>query len=107
VEWAERVETFGAGEIFLTSIDQDGTQSGYDTDLISAVSEAVSIPVVASGGVGIWKHLVEGIVDGNADAVSVANRLHHVQHSTKKAKDYLKSAGIDVREPSFAERYDL
>lgn len=107
VEWAKHVETLGAGEIFLTSIDQDGTQSGYDIDLISAVSGAVSIPVVASGGVGIWKHLVEGIVEGNADAVSVANRLHHVQHSTKKAKDYLKSAGIDVREPSFAERYDL
>ena len=107
VKWAKRAETLGAGEIFLTSIDQDGTQSGYDLDLISAVSEAVSVPVIASGGVGIWKHLVEGVVEGGADAVSVANRLHHVQHSTKKAKEYMKSAGIDVREPSFAERYDL
>jgi cyclase len=107
VEWAQRADELGAGEIFLTSIDQDGTQSGYDLELIRKVSDNVSIPVIASGGVGEWEHLVEGIVDGNADAVSVANRLHHVQHSTKKAKDYMKSAGIDVREPAFADRYDL
>jgi cyclase len=107
IDWAQRVDTLGAGEIFLTSIDQDGTQSGYDLRLINEVSNVVSIPVIASGGVGKWDHLVEGIVDGNADAVSVANRLHHVQHSTKKAKDHMRSAGIDVREPSFAERYDL
>jgi cyclase len=107
IEWAQRVDTLGAGEIFLTSIDQDGTQSGYDLRLINEVSNTVSVPVIASGGVGKWSHLVEGIVDGNADAVSVANRLHHVQHSTKKAKDHMKSAGIDVREPSFADRYDL
>jgi cyclase len=105
--WAKRVEELGAGEIFLTSIDKDGSQSGYDLDLIKSVSDAVSVPVVASGGVGRWKHLVDGIVKGGADAVSVANRLHHVQHSTKKAKDHLQSAGIDVREPSFAERYDI
>jgi cyclase len=107
VEWAQRADELGAGEIFLTSIDQDGTQSGYDLELIRKVSDNVSIPVIASGGVGEWEHLVEGIVDGNADAVSVANRLHHVQHSTKKAKDYMKSAGIGVREPAFADRYDL
>lgn len=107
VEWAQRVDTLGAGEIFLTSVDQDGTQSGYDLHLINKISNSVSIPVIASGGVGKWEHLVEGIVEGNADAVSVANRLHHIQHSTKKAKDHMKSAGINVREPSFAERYDL
>lgn len=104
--WAKRVEELGAGEIFLTSIDQDGSQSGYDLDLIKTVSDTVSIPVVASGGVGNWKHLVEGLKLGGADAVSVANRLHHVQHSTKKAKDHLQSSGIDVREPLFAERYN-
>jgi cyclase len=107
VDWAKRVESLGAGEIFLTSIDQDGTQSGFDNTLIRTVSEAVSIPVIASGGVGEWEHLVEGITEGDADAVSAANRLHHIQHSTKKAKDHMKSAGVNVREPSFAERFDL
>jgi cyclase len=107
IEWAQRVDKLGAGEIFLTSIDKDGTQSGYDLDLINKVSDVVSVPVIASGGVGKWEHLAEGIIAGNADAVSVANRLHHVQHSTKKAKDHMQSAGINVREPSFAERYDL
>jgi cyclase len=107
VDWATRADALGAGEIFLTSIDQDGTQSGYDLRLISDVADAVSIPVIASGGVGTWDHLVEGIKHGNADAVSVANRLHHVQHSTKKAKDHMKSAEINVREPAFADRYDF
>lgn len=106
-EWAKQVEDLGAGEIFLTSIDQDGTQSGYDLKLIKSISDAVSIPTVASGGVGRWEHLVDGIVDSGADAVSVANRLHHIQHSAKKAKEHLQSAGIDVREPSFAERYNI
>lgn len=107
VDWARRVEELGAGEIFLTSIDRDGTQSGYDIDLVRKVVDSVSIPVIASGGVGRWEHLVEGIVEGGAEAVSVANRLHHVQHSTKKAKDHMQSAGIDVREPSFADRYEV
>jgi cyclase len=107
IEWAVRAEELGAGEIFLTSINKDGSQSGYDISLIQAVADAVSIPVVASGGAGEWEHLVEGIKEGNTDAVSVANRFHHIQHSTKKAKEYLVSAGIDVREPVFAETYDL
>jgi cyclase len=107
IEWATEVEDRGAGEIFLTSIDQDGTQSGYDLDLIAEISEAVSVPVVASGGVGQWDHLVEGVVEAGADAVSVANRLHHMHHSGKKAKDHMKSAGLNVREPAFSEQYDL
>lgn len=106
-EWATEVEDRGAGEIFLTSIDQDGMQSGYDLDLIAEISEAISIPVVASGGVGEWNHLVEGVTEAGADAVSVANRLHHMHHSAKKAKDHMKSAGLDVREPAFSEQYDL
>lgn len=105
--WSKRVENLGAGEIFLTSIDRDGTQTGYDLELVDGVARVVSIPVVASGGVGDWDHLVEGIFEGGVDAVSVANRLHHMQHSTKKAKDHMKSAGVDVREPSFAERYEV
>lgn len=105
--WAKKVEDLGAGEIFLTSIDQDGTQSGYDLDLVSEITEAVSIPVIASGGVGQWEHLVEGIVDGGADAVSVANRLHHMHHSAKRAKDHMKSAEVNVREPAFSEQYSL
>lgn len=104
-DWATRIESLGAGEIFLTSIDQDGTQSGFDTTLISDVSKSVSVPLIASGGVGEWEHLVEGIVEGNANAVSVANRLHHTQHSTKKAKEYMWSEGINVRKPSFSERF--
>ncbi len=101
--WAKRCEELGAGEIFLTSIEQDGQGKGYDLKLIGEVAEAVSIPVIASGGVGEWKHFVEGIKAG-ADAVSAANIFHYSDQSTKKAKNYMKEAGIDVREPVF---YDI
>lgn len=94
--WVKEVEAAGAGEIFLTSIDQDGSQKGYDTALIQSVANAVSIPVIASGGVGDWKHLVEGISAG-ASAVSVANKFHFTEHSTRHAKEYLREHGIDVR----------
>lgn len=106
-DWAREAEEWGAGEIFLTSIDQDGAQTGYDTELIRRVAGTVRIPVVASGGVGEWEHLVTGIEEGNASAVSVANRFHHIQHSTTKAKQHMLDTGLDVREPAFAERYDI
>lgn len=101
VGWVKKAEKMGAGEIFLTSIDQDGLREGYDLNLTAKVSEAVRIPVIASGGVGNWHHFVDGIVQGRADAVSAANIFHYSEHSTKKAKNYMKSCGIDVRDPEF------
>lgn len=101
VEWAKKAERSGAGEIFLTSIDQDGARTGYDLDLIAEVSGAVKIPVIASGGVGEWQHFVDGIIKGKADAVSAANIFHYSEQSTKKAKDFMKSCGVNVREPEF------
>jgi len=96
VGWAKEIEKRGAGEIFLTSIDQDGSQKGYDAELIRTVASAVNIPVIASGGVGDWKHLVEGISAG-ASAVSVGNKFHFTEHSTMHAKKYLQQHGVDVR----------
>lgn len=101
VEWAKKVEKFGAGEIFLTSIDQDGSREGYDINSIAKVSAAVHIPVIASGGVGDWQHFVDGVEKGKADAVSAANIFHYSEQSTKKAKNFMKSRGINVREPEF------
>lgn len=101
VEWAKEAEKRGAGEIFLTSIDNDGSRKGYDLELTKNVSQSVGIPVIASGGVGEWQHLVDGILLGNADAVSAANIFHYFEQSTKKAKDYMLSKGIDVRKPAF------
>ena len=100
-DWALEAVRKGAGEIFLTSIDNDGSREGYDIELIESVTSVVSVPVVASGGVGDWKHFVEGIVEGGADAVSAANIFHYSEQSTKKAKDFMKAAGINVREPEF------
>ena len=99
--WAKKVEHFGAGEIFLTSIDKDGTLKGYDIELVKGVSELVEIPVIASGGVGNWQHLVDGVQDGGADAVSAANIFHYTEQSTKNAKEYMKDNGIDVRKIYF------
>lgn len=100
-EWAKKAETLGAGEIFLTSIDRDGLRQGYDLELIKGVADVVQIPVIASGGVGSWQHMADGIEKGGADAVSAANIFHYSEQSTKKAKEYLKEAGINVREPEF------
>src|SRR3989344_3705343 len=97
VDWAKKVEELGAGEIFLTSIDEDGSMKGYDIDLIKSVTDAVNIPVIASGGVGDWKHLVEGIKEGGASAVSVGNKFHFTEHSTMHAKNFMKQNGIEVR----------
>lgn len=100
VEWAKRCESLGAGEIFLTSIDNDGMLGGYDLPLISSVSHAVSIPIVASGGAGNWEHLKEALKAG-ADAISVANKFHHIEQSTKKARNYLLETEFPIREASF------
>lgn len=97
IEWAQRAESLGAGEILLTSMDRDGTRDGFDLDLTAAVSSAVSIPVIASGGVGTTKHLVEGVTIGGADAVLAASVFHFGQFSVGDAKSALSEAGIDVR----------
>lgn len=97
VEWARRVAEMGAGEILLTSVDKDGTKSGYDLELTRTVSEAVGIPVIASGGVGRLEHLYEGLHEGRADAVLAASIFHFGQHSVGDAKQYLFQRGINVR----------
>jgi len=97
VEWAKQMEGYGAGEILLTSMDQDGRQNGYDLELTAAVSDAVSIPVIASGGVGTLEHLYEGFTRGRADAVLAASIFHYRTHTIPEAKAYLKQKGIPVR----------
>ena len=97
LQWARQVEELGAGEIFLNCIERDGFRQGYDLALLRSVVQAVHIPVIAMGGVLTWQHLVDGIKEGGADAVAAANIFHYTEHSTKKAKDYLRQAGIDVR----------
>ena len=95
-EWAREAERRGAGEILLTSIDREGTGQGYDLELVREVAAAVSVPVIAFGGAFEWQHLVDGIRAG-AEAASAANVFHFTEHSTKKAKDFMRAAGIDVR----------
>jgi len=97
VEWAREVERLGAGEILLTSMDRDGTGAGYDIALTRAVAEAVSVPVIASGGVGRLEHLREGLVEGRADAALVATLFHFGQHTVPEAKRYLDERGVPVR----------
>ncbi len=98
LEWVERLDTLGAGEILLTSMDRDGTRIGYDLELTSAVVDAVGIPVIASGGVGTLDHLRSGLVDGRADAVLAASIFHFGEHSIGEAKDYLREHGVVVRQ---------
>ena len=97
VKWARRMMEYGAGEILLTSMDRDGTRDGFDLALTRAVSEAVSIPVIASGGVGNLDHLVVGIKEGAADAVLAASIFHFGQYTVAEAKHYLAARGIEVR----------
>jgi len=97
VEWAQKMEEFGAGEILLTSMDRDGTKEGYDLELTRAVSEAVRIPLIASGGVGTLEHLYEGFSIGKADACLAASIFHYREFTIKQAKEYLKKRGIEVR----------
>ena len=97
VEWAKKMQSFGAGEILLTSMDGDGTKKGYDLALTRAVCEAVSIPVIASGGVGNLDHLAEGILEGKADAVLAASIFHFAEYTIQQAKEALQAKGIEVR----------
>lgn len=97
VEWAVRMTELGAGEILLTSMDKDGTKSGFDLELTRAVSDAVSVPVIASGGVGTLEHLCEGITVGGADAVLAASIFHYAEFTVGQAKQCMASKGIPVR----------
>lgn len=97
VEWARQATALGAGEILLTSMDKDGTRDGYDLELTRTVSEAVSVPVIASGGVGNLEHLYEGVTEGKADAVLAASIFHFGDYSIKEAKEYLRERGVLVR----------
>ena len=97
IEWAQKVESLGAGEILLTSMDRDGTKNGFDLALTRAVSDAVRIPVIASGGVGNLDHLVDGVVEGGADAVLAASIFHFGQHTVREAKERMRECGIEVR----------
>ncbi|MCA3158172.1 MAG: imidazole glycerol phosphate synthase subunit HisF [Burkholderiales bacterium] len=97
IAWAQRVEQLGAGEILLTSMDRDGTQSGFDLELTRAISDAVGIPVIASGGVGSLQHLADGITQGRADAVLAASIFHFGQHTVGQAKRFMAAQGIPVR----------
>ncbi|MCC7045215.1 MAG: imidazole glycerol phosphate synthase subunit HisF [Alphaproteobacteria bacterium] len=98
VEWARRMTAAGAGEILLTSMDRDGTGDGFDVALTRAIADAVTVPVIASGGVGTLDHLVQGIRDGHASAVLAASIFHFGKYSLAQAKAHLKAAGIPVRE---------
>ncbi len=97
VEWARKMDDFGAGEILLTSMDCDGTKDGYDIELTSTISDAVRIPVIASGGAGTLKHLYDGLTLGKADAVLAASIFHYREFTVGEAKTYLSSKGIPVR----------
>ena len=100
VEWAEQVCALGAGEILLTSMDRDGTQSGYDLDLLRAVGTAVPVPVIASGGVGTLEHLCAGATEGGASGLLAASIFHFRQHTVQEAKALLAAHGVTVRPPS-------
>jgi cyclase len=97
VEWAQCVEALGAGEILLTSMDRDGTRQGFDLELTRAVSRAVNIPVIASGGVGSLDHLVDGVTQGEADAVLAASIFHFGDHTVGEAKAFMAQRGVCVR----------
>jgi cyclase len=98
VEWARKMVRYGAGELLLTSMDRDGTKVGFDLELTRAISEAVPVPVIASGGVGNLDHLVDGVLKGKADAVLAASIFHFGEYTVPEAKAYMASKGIEVRE---------
>ena len=97
IEWARKMESLGAGELLLTSMDRDGTKSGFDLELTRAISDAVEIPIIASGGVGNLQHLVDGVKEGRADAVLAASIFHFSEHAIGEAKRYMRQHGIEVR----------
>ena len=96
-DWAERMESYGAGEILLTSMDRDGTKAGYDLELTRAVADRVGIPVIASGGVGTLEHIYEGLTQGNASAALAASIFHFRQYTIAECKSYLEQRGVVVR----------
>jgi cyclase len=97
VEWARRMESAGAGELLLTSMDRDGTRDGFDLPLTRAVCDAVGVPVIASGGVGNLEHLAEGVLQGGADAVLAASIFHFGEYKVRQAKEHMQRRGIEVR----------
>ena len=97
IDWVKKAVALGAGEILLTSMDADGTKDGYDIDLTRAVSEAVNVPVIASGGAGELKHFLQVLVDGKADAVLAASVFHYGKYTIREVKEYLKKNGVEVR----------
>ena len=97
VEWARKMQHMGAGELLLTSMDRDGTKSGFDLELTRAVAEAVDVPVIASGGVGTLDHFAAGILEGKADAVLAASVFHYGELSVRQVKEYMATRGIEVR----------
>ncbi|GAA3974439.1 imidazole glycerol phosphate synthase subunit HisF [Allohahella marinimesophila] len=97
VEWSRKMVGLGAGEILLTSMDRDGTRDGFDLALTCAVSEAVSVPVIASGGVGKLQHLADGVIEGRADAVLAASIFHFAEYTIGEAKQYMAERGIEMR----------
>lgn len=97
VEWAVKMAEYGAGEILLTSMDQDGVKSGYDLGVTRAISDAVDIPVIASGGVGNLQHLVDGVKEGKADAVLAASIFHFGEYSVPEAKQFMADQGVEIR----------
>jgi cyclase len=97
VEWARRMVAYGAGEILLTSMDRDGTRDGFDLDLTRLVADAVTVPVIASGGVGNLQHLVDGVIEGHAEAVLAASIFHFGQFTIGQAKEAMANAGIEIR----------
>jgi len=99
IDWARTMESYGAGEILLTSMDRDGSKAGYDLALTRAVSEAVGLPVIASGGAGNLQHLYEGFTEGKADAVLAASIFHYREYTIGQAKQYLQARGIAMRMP--------
>ncbi len=97
IEWAQKMVAFGAGEILLTSMDRDGTREGFDLPLTRTLSDAVAVPVIASGGVGNLEHLAEGVISGHADAVLAASIFHFAEYTIQQAKQHLAARGIEVR----------
>jgi len=97
IDWAQKMVELGAGEILLTSMDRDGTKSGFDLALTRAVSEAVEVPIIASGGVGNLDHLVQGVKQGGADAVLAASIFHYGEYTIREAKDFMALQGVEVR----------
>jgi len=97
IEWARKMADFGAGELLITSMDRDGTKEGFDNNLMKSISETVDIPIIASGGAGSLRHLVDGVKDGEADAVLAASIFHYGEYTIQEAKSYMYEHGIEMR----------